>query len=121
MEKKVTKKFYLLSLLNLVTVGILGQGHLIDTGVLAVILMALMVNHTVLVRLIAVLATSLSGTNDAAKKSLPKVLGLMFLKMMILGAILVLVYFYKPGLVLKVIILMIFQLIIQVVSIKNNY
>jgi len=121
MEKKVTKKFYLLSLLNLITVALLGQGHLADTGVLAVILLALMVNHTLLVRIIAVLAASLSGTNDAAKKGLPKVLGLMFLKMLTLGGILVLVYFYKPALVLKVIILMIFQLIIQVVSIKNNY
>ena len=121
MEKKVTKKFYLLSLLNLVTVALLGQGHFQDTGVLAIILLALMVNHTILVRIISTLSASLTNTNDAAKSQLPKLLGLMFLKMMILGGILVLVYFYKPALVLKVIILMIFQLIIHVVSIKNNY
>ena len=121
MEKKVTKKFYLLSLLNLVTVAILGQGNLGDTGVLALVLLGLTLNHTFLVRMISVLATSMNSENNAKGNGLPKVLGLLFVKMLILVAILVLVYFYKAGLVLKVIILMIFQLIIQVVSIKNNY
>lgn len=121
MEKKVTKKFYLISFLNLITVAILGQGDPSNTGVLAVVLLGLVLNHTFLVRMIAALATTMSSESNAMGSGLFKVLGPLFVKMMILVSILVLVYFYKSDLVLKVIILMIFQLIIQVVSIKNNY
>lgn len=121
MEKKVTKKFYSLSALNLITAIALGWGVVMDTLVLVAILIALVMNHTILVKIIAELAASLTSENANAKHSLKRVLGLMFAKMMLLGTILVLAYFYNQAMVPKVMVLMIFQLIIQVVSIKNNY
>jgi len=121
MEKKVTKKFYSLSALNLITALALGWGVVMDTLVLVAILIALVMNHTILVKIISELAASLTSENANAKHSLKRVLGLMFAKMMLLGTILVLAYFYNQAMVPKVMVLMIFQLIIQVVSIKNNY
>lgn len=121
MEKKVTKKFYQLSALNLLTAVVLGYGVILDTVVLVVVLIALVMNHAILVKIISELAVSMSGSEEARKGSPKRLLGLMFLKMMLLGVILVLAYFYNPALVPKVMVLMIFQLIIQVVSIKNNY
>jgi hypothetical protein len=121
MEKKVTKKFYSLSALNLITALVLGWGVVMDTLVLVAILIALVMNHTILVKIISELAASLTSENANAKHSLKRVLGLMFAKMMLLGTILVLAYFYNQAMVPKVMVLMIFQLIIQVVSIKNNY
>lgn len=120
MEKKVTKKFYYLSALNLITVGLLGQGHIADTAVLFVILIALVVNHTFLIKIIRELTNAMKGGDDA-QQSTKRLMGYMLLKFMILGGILGLAYFYNQALVAKVMILMIFQLIIQVVSIKNNY
>jgi hypothetical protein len=121
MEKKVTKKFYQLSALNLLTVLLLGWGVVMDTVVLTVILVALVMNHTILVRIIAGMAKSMTAEGDAAKGTLPRVLGLMFLKLLLIGSILGLAYFYNQTMLPKVMLLMIFQLIIQVVSIKNNY
>jgi len=121
MEKKVTKKFYSISALNLITALALGWGNVMDTLVLMMILVALVMNHTLLVKIIGELANSLSGEGDAAKHSLKRVLLLMFGKMMLLVSILALAYLYNQSLVPKVMILMIFQLIIQVVSIKNKY
>ena len=121
MEKKVTKKFYQLSALNLITVLVLGWGVVMDTVVLAVILVTLVMNHTILVKIISEMAKSMSSEGDAAKGSLNRVLGLMFFKMMLIGTVLILAYFYNQAMVPKVMVLMIFQLIIQVVSIKNNY
>jgi len=120
MEKKVTKKFYYISAVNLVTVVLLGQGHLMDTLVLFVILAALILNHTFLVKVIRELSISMQGGDDA-QQSTKRLMGYMLLKFVILGGILGLAYFYNQALVAKVMILMIFQLIIQVVSIKNNY
>ncbi len=120
MEKKVTKKFYLLSALNIIPAVILGWGNLYDTLVMIGVLIALALNHHILVKIIASLATSMSG--DTQQESpLLRILGLLFAKMMLLGSVLVLAYYYNPALVPKVMLLMIFQLIIQVVSIKNNY
>ena len=121
MEKKVTKKFYSLSAFNLITALILGWGQVMDTLVLMVILVALVMNHTILVKIIGELASSMTSEGDAAKHSLKRVLLLMFGKMMLLVTILALAYLYNQSLVPKVMILMIFQLIIQVVSIKNKY
>ncbi len=121
MEKKVTKKFYQLSSLNLITALVLGWGALNDTLALIGALLLLVANHTLLVKIIAELAQSMTGSSEASKNSLKKILFLMFCKMMLLGSILILIYFYNSALVPKVMLLMIFQLIIQVVSIKNNY
>lgn len=120
MEKKVTKKFYFLSAFNIIPAIILGWGKVMDIVVLITILIALMINHTIIVKIIGTLAASLSGDESNGSPT-QRLLGLMFLKMMLLGGVLVLSYYYDPALVPKVLVLMIFQLIIQVVSIKNNY
>lgn len=119
MEKKVTKKFYLLSCINVISVIILGWGNPMDIAVMMVILIVLIANHTILVKLIGTLASSM--TDENAGSPLKRILGLMFIKMTLLGGALVLAYLYNQDMVPKVMLLMIFQLIIQVVSIKNNY
>ena len=119
MEKKVTKKFYLLSCINIISAVILGWGNPMDIGVMVAILIALVANHTVLVKLIGTLVTSMS--EEKTGSPLKRILGLMFLKMTLLGGALALAYLYNQAILPKVMLLMIFQLIIQVVSIKNNY
>lgn len=119
MEKKVTKKFYLLSCINVISAVILGWGNPMDIAVMIAILIALVANHTVLVKLIGTLVTSMS--EEKTGSPLKRIFGLMAIKMTLLGGSLVLAYLYNQDIVPKVMLLMIFQLIIQVVSIKNNY
>lgn len=121
MEKKITNKFYYLSALNLLPVLILGNLNVADTLGLLVVLVALVLNHGLLVRMVSQLSTTLSASGDDAKQAMKKTLRFMVAKMLLLGTVLVLVYFYNQSLLPKVLILVIFQLIIQVVSIKNNY
>lgn len=121
MEKKVTKKFYLISAFNILPAIILGWPNVMDILVLVVILAALVLNHSILVKTIASLSLAMTAEGDAAKKAQKKMMFFLLMKMFILGAVLILGYFYNPALLPKVMLLMIFQLIIQVVSIKNNY
>ena len=120
MEKKIDKRFYILSAINLIPATILGDGFTMNTLVLSVALGVLVANHTVLVKMVSTLTTSMSATSDA-KQSTKRLLLLMVLKFTLLGASIGIVYFYNKDLIPKHMILMIFQLIIQVVSIKNNY
>lgn len=120
MEKKIDKRFYLLSALNLIPATILGGGLTMNTMVLATALAVLVANHTVLVKMVSTLTTSLSGESDA-KRSTKRLLLLMVLKFSLLGSSIGIVYIYDKDLIPKLMLLMIFQLIIQVVSIKNNY
>lgn len=121
MEKKVTKKFYLISAFNLFPIVILAWPNVMDMLVLAGILVALVINHSVLVKIISQLSLSMTSEGDASKSAQKKMVALLFIKMTLLGGVLALGYFYNPALLPKVMLIMIFQLIIQVVSIKNNY
>ncbi len=121
MEKKVTKKFYLISLLNVVAILFMTGGALMDSLALLGVLVVLVLNHTTLLKMVNELAKSMTSEGDNAKQALKKVLLLMMLKMTLLAAVVVMIYFYNKDLTPKVLLLMIFQLIIQVVSIKNNY
>jgi DMSO reductase anchor subunit len=120
MEKKIDKRFYILSAINLIPAAILGDGLTMNTLVLAISLGVLVINHTVLVKMVSTLTTSLSGSASASR-STKRLLFLMVLKFTLLGASIGIVYFYNKDLIPKLMLLMIFQLIIQVVSIKNNY
>ena len=121
MEKKITKKFYLISSLNIVTALVLGKGFNLDSLALIVALLLLILNHTTMVKMISALTQSMTLTDKEAKRALRKALLLIVLKMTLLAVIVFGIYFYNVNLIPKVLILMIFQLIIQVVSIKNNY
>lgn len=121
MEKKITKKFYSLSCLSLIPAALLGQGNVIDTLTLVGVLVALMLNHTLLVKMVSELSKTLASSDNDAKQALRKTVMFILAKFLVFGAVLGLVYFTNSPLLPKVVILMIFQLIIQVVSIKNNY
>lgn len=121
MEKKVTKKFYLLSLLSVVAILIMTGGHLKDSLALIGVLIVLVFNHTTLLNMVAELSNSMRAEGDDAKRALRKVLFLMALKMTLLAGVVAMIYLYDKSLTPKALLLMIFQLIIQVVSIKNNY
>lgn len=119
MEKKVTKKFFLLSSLSAVLAVVLAKANLQDSLALLAVLVVLILNHATLLKMVAEVSKSMRG--EEGKPSATKILLLMFLKLTLLASVVVVIYFYNKELTPKVLLLMIFQLIIQVVSIKNNY
>ena len=121
MEKKVTKKFYLLSLINVVSAIVLGQGVWLDVLALLGVLIVLVLNHHTLLKMVSELSKSMTAEGNDAKRALKRTLFFMMLKMLLLAGVVMIIYFYNKDLTPKVLLLMIFQLIIQVVSIKNNY
>ncbi len=121
MEKKVTKKFYLLSTINVVTSILLAKGNWLDALALIFVLGILVMNHTTLLKMVNEVSRSMAGTDGDSMRSVRKIFLLMGLKMTLLAVAVLMIYFYNKELTPKVLLLMIFQLIIQVVSIKNNY
>lgn len=123
-EKKVTKeidkKFYLLSAVNIIPCAILGGGLTLDTAALIGALFVLVLNHTILVKIVKSVTQAARSEGDAPP-SLGRILILMGLKFTLLFSLIALIYFYKKELVTKLFMIIFFQLIIQVVSIKNNY
>lgn len=121
MEKKeIDKKFYLLSSFNLIPAFILGGGLTADAGILSLALLVLIFNHTILVKVVKSVTLAASGERDASRQ-LGKILFLMFLKFTLLFGLIGSVYYFKKDLLTKLFLIIFFQLIIQVVSIKNNY
>ncbi len=121
MEKKITPKFFLVSSFNIIPIIIMTGGHLMDTLALVAVLIVLMLNHITLLKIVTGISSSMSDDVANARRTLYKTLFLLFFKMLLLIGIVAAIYFYKVELTAKVLLLMIFQLIIQVVSIKNNY
>lgn len=123
-EKKITpdidKKFYLVSAVNIIPCSILGGGLTVDTAVLIGALIVLVANHTILVKIVKSV-TQVAAGSDNAPPSLGRILILLGLKFALLFSLVALIYFYKKELVTKLFMIVFFQLIIQVVSIKNNY
>jgi hypothetical protein len=121
MEKKeIDKKFYLLSAINLIPCVILGGGFTIDSLVLVGSLIILVLNHTVLVNIVKSVVAASSDSHNAQKQT-GRILILMLLKFLLLFGLIGIIYFYKKELITKLFLIIFFQLIIQVVSIKNNY
>lgn len=120
-EKKINKKFYLLSSLNILPALILGGGLTLDSLVLVGALVVLVLNHTLLVKIVQSVTDAASAEGKDAQRVLARVLILMGLKVVLLLGLVGLIYFYKKALVAKLFLIIFFQLIIQVVSIKNNY
>ncbi len=121
MEKKITPKFFLVSLINVIPIIIMTGGDVKDSLALFAVLIVLMLNHITLLKIVSGIATSMTDEGANAKRALSKTLFLLFFKMLLLVAVVAAIYFYKVELTAKVLFLMIFQLIIQVVSIKNKY
>lgn len=121
MEKKVSPKFFLISAFNIIPIIIMTGGDVKDTLALVAVLIILMLNHITLLKIVSGVSTSMTDEGANAKRALYKTLFLLFFKTVLLIAIVAAIYFYKSELTAKVLLLMIFQLIIQVVSIKNNY
>ena len=121
MEKKeIDKKFYILSALNLIPSFILGGGLTIDSAVLSIALIVLIINHSILVKVVKSM-TSAAGSDDGASRQSGRILFLMLLKFTLLFGLIGSVYYFKKDLLTKLFLIIFFQLIIQVVSIKNNY
>ncbi|MFP5386614.1 MAG: hypothetical protein ACLGHN_11075 [Bacteriovoracia bacterium] len=119
-EKKIDKRFYLLSAINIIPAVILGGGLTINSLVLIAALAVLVVNHTVLVKIVQSVTMASTAEGDASRQ-LSRILILMFLKFALLFGVVALIYLYKKELITKLFLIIFFQLIIQVVSIKNNY
>lgn len=117
MEKKTNKRFYIFSALNLIPVLYLGGGLTQDSLILLGALVILVLNHTILVKIVQGVTMSAQGENS----SVGKLLLLMGLKFLMLFSLVALIYFYKKELITKLFLIIFFQLIIQLVSIKNNY
>lgn len=119
MEKKITKKFYLLSAINLIPALILGGGFTMDSLVLIGILIALVINHHMLVRAVTRLTMSAAGESDS-RGALRSALLALLLKTIVLASVVGVIFFYDKSLIPKAVGIIIFQLIIQIVSITNN-
>lgn len=119
-EKKIDKKFYLLSAINIIPAVILGGGLTVNSLVLIAALAVLVINHTVLVKIVQSVTKASTLEGDASRQ-LSRILILMFLKFALLFGVVALIYLYKKELITKLFLIIFFQLIIQVVSIKNNY
>lgn len=121
MEKKeIDKRFYVLSALNIIPAVILGGGLTYDSLALIGSLIVLVLNHTVLVNIVKSVVASGQDGGDA-QRHLGRILVLMLLKFLLLFGLIAIIYFYKKELITKLFLIIFFQLIIQVVSIKNNY
>lgn len=121
MEKKISPKFFLLSSVNILAILIMTWGDWMDSLALFGALVVLVLNHATLVKMVNELTLSMTSEGADAKRAMKKGLFFMVFKMILLFALVIAVYFYNKDLTAKVMLLMIFQLIIQVVSIKNNY
>lgn len=119
-EKKISSRFYKLSLINVIPAIYFGGGLTLDTLVLIAALVMLMLNHTLLVKIVQSVTESVAGAN-AEQSKVGRILILLGLKFLMLFSLIGLIYFYKKELVIKLFMIIFFQLIIQVVSIKNNY
>lgn len=115
--KKIDKRFYLLSSFNIIPAIILGGGLTQDSLVLIVALAVLVLNHTILVKIVQSVVASQTG----APQSPARILILMGLKFLLLFTVVMLTYLYNKELITKLFMIIFFQLIIQLVSIKNNY
>lgn len=121
MEKKeLDKKFYLYSAFNIIPCLILGGGFNVNSLILIGALVILVLNHTVLVNIVKSVVAA-GGDGVDAKRQTGRILVLMGLKFLLLFGLIALIYFYKKELITKLFLIIFFQLIIQVVSIKNNY
>ena len=120
-EKKIDKRFYLLSAINILPCLILGGGFSLDSLALIGALGVLILNHTLLVKIVQSVTESANAENGHAQRVLSRILILMGLKVVLLLSLVALIYFYKKTLVAKLFLIIFFQLIIQVLSIKNNY
>lgn len=121
MEKKITKKFYLLSSINVLTALVLANLVLKDSLILIAVLAVLVINHTCLVKMVNELTLTMNSASADSQGAMKRAFVWMTLKMTLLAVAVALVYFFNKDLIAKALLLMIFQLIIQVVSIKNNY
>lgn len=121
MEKKIDKKFYYLSMVNIVPAILFGGGLTINSAILIASLVVLVINHTILVNLVRSVTMAASGSDSGSQRHLFRILSLMLLKFCLLFGMVGLFYFYKRELITKLFLLIVFQLIIQVLSIKNNY
>lgn len=122
MEKKeIDKKFILLSLVNVVPAIIFGKGLTLDSLYFIAAIVVLIINHSILVKLVKSVTLSANEEYNTPEKQWYRILGLMMLKFCLLFGMVGLFYFFKKELIIKLFLLIFFQLIIQIVSIKNNY
>jgi len=122
MEKKeIDKKFIFLSLVNVIPATIFGGGLTMDTLYFIGALIILILNHTILVKIVKSVTMSASESYSGAEKQWYRVLVLMLVKFCLLFGLVGLFYYFKKELLIKLFLLIFFQLIIQIVSIKNNY
>jgi hypothetical protein len=122
MEKKeIDKKFFLLSSVNIIPAAIFGGGLTLETLYFIIALIILVINHGILVKLVKSVTVSASEGHGGAEKQWYRILLLMFLKFCLLFGLIGTFYYFKKELIIKLFFLIFLQLIIQIVSIKNNY
>ena len=119
MEKKIDKKFFLLSSFNIVPALILGRGLTVESLILVCALIVLVINHLFLVMIVK--SVTDSSRDGDSSRHLVRILMFMFIKIALLFGIVVIIYLLNKELVPKLFLIIFFQLIIQIVSIKNNY
>jgi hypothetical protein len=95
MEKKIDKKFYILSAVNIIPALVLGGGLTWDSLILVGALVALVINHSLLVKIVQTVTTVVSDQNNAQQSSVSRILMLLGLKFLVLFGLIALIYLYK--------------------------
>ena len=119
-KKKIDKRFLLLSSINFIPAIIMGGGLTMDSLVLSVILVALVINHIILVNTVGQVTGNMASEGSSSGDAVRNLLVAMVMKFVMLGGVIALIYFYNKNLIAKAVAMVIFQLIIQVVSITTN-
>jgi hypothetical protein len=121
MEKKIRKKFLQRTLISVLLCGIFSQGSYLHFFILLGVLVLIVLNQVLLVKMITQL-TSPDGmvrSESQTKSTNSKLMIQLFIKLTLLVVIMGAIYNLDQTMVIKALGLIIFQLIIFVLSIKN--
>lgn len=112
--------FFYLSALNILPILIMGGGLTKESLALLGALITLVFNHYFLVKIVKIATLGAGGQGDSSEQ-LRKLLFFSFMKIFLLFCLVAMIYIYMKDVLAKLFLLIFFQLIIQIVSIKNNY
>lgn len=121
MEKKIRKKFLQRTLISVLLCGIFSQGSSLHFFILLGVLVLIVLNQVLLVKMITQLTSPdvMVRSESQTKSTNSKLMIQLFIKLTLLVVIMGAIYNLDQTMVIKALGLIIFQLIIFVLSIKN--
>jgi hypothetical protein len=121
MEKKIRKKFLQRTIISVVLCALFSQGSYLHFFILLGVLVLIVLNQVLLVKIITQLTApdGMVRSESQTKSTNSKLMIQLFIKLTLLVVIMGAIYNLDQTMVIKALGLIIFQLIIFVLSIKN--